>query len=343
MDRAFGEVWDQFRAALGALDLTADFVAEQTTSEWDAEGLIEGVAVVIDFKAAPTIGDVRLLAERNSPDRYIVLVSRRISVAVRKELVGHNIGYFDARGHLRLWSSPLRIDTSTAASATAPDRRSISMRIDAASTLDIALAVLDGTVAANGVRATATLIGRSAGTVSKQLAKLRALHLLIDDEPVIPDLFNAVLDVWHPQRWPLAGMPRPEERATNARLQLGFEERDGVGWVLADTIAAAAWGAPIVIAGDAPPDFYVPDIRILRQARTLFGDSNYDERVCTVAVAPAPYVCRRRFDRTQNLNDLYFAPSPVIAALDLAADPGRGRETLDAWSRSLPSEVHRVW
>lgn len=343
MHRALAEVWDQFRSALDALDATYEFVDKREASEWDAEGLIEGVEVVVELKAAPTIGDVRLLAERNSADRYRVLVSRRISQAVRSALVDHNIGYFDARGHLRLWSFPLRIDTSTTASQTMHNRRHGSTRIDTASTLDIALAVLDGTVAANGVRATAALIGRSPGTVSKQLTKLRSLHLIIDDEPVIPDLFNAVSDEWHPQRWPLAGMPRAGERATNERLQLGFEADDRVGWVLADAIAAAAWGAPIVIAGQTAPDFYVPDARILRQARTLFGDSTYDERACTVALAPSPYVCRRRFDRRQNFNEEFFAPSSVIAALDLASDPGRGSETLDVWSRALASEVHRVW
>jgi len=98
-----------------------------------------------------------------------------------------------------------------------------------------------------------------------------------------------------------------------------------------------------VLGGDAPPDFYVPDVQVVRLARTLLGDAEYGRHACTVARAPSPFVCRRRYDRGQTSGDVFFAPSFVVAALDLAADPGRGRETLELWSRNLPEEVRRVW
>ena len=99
----------------------------------------------------------------------------------------------------------------------------------------------------------------------------------------------------------------------------------------------------MVLSGDAPPDFYVPDVRVLRQARTLLGDATYGRHACTVAVAPAQYVCRRRYDRATYSTSPFFAPSPMVAALDLASDPARGREVLELWSRKLPPELHRVW
>jgi hypothetical protein len=82
---------------------------------------------------------------------------------------------------------------------------------------------------------------------------------------------------------------------------------------------------------------------VLRQARTLLGDAEFGRHACTVAVAPAPYVCRVRHDRSDVFDSPWFAPSPVVAALDLATDPARGRETLELWSRKLAPEVRRVW
>lgn len=93
-------------------------------------------------------------------------------------------------------------------------------------------------------------------------------------------LFNSVVDVLHPVRAPLADLPRAGGGATNDRLQLGFDDPDGPGWVLAGAFAAAAWGAPVVLSGDAPPDFYVPDTRTLRLARTLLGDAQFGSHAC---------------------------------------------------------------
>lgn len=98
-----------------------------------------------------------------------------------------------------------------------------------------------------------------------------------------------------------------------------------------------------MLSGDAAPDFYVPDMGTLRLARTLLGDAEFGGHACTVAVAPAPFVCQHRYDRTHVFNNAFLAPSPVVAALDLAVDPARGRETLKVWSRNLPKEVRRVW
>lgn len=219
----------------------------------------------------------------------------------------------------------------------------VRQRVDSPSAVDVALAVLDGTTA-GGVRAAAEVLGRAAGTVSKRLAALRAAYL-VDEEgrPIVPALFEAVLAAWHPVRLPLADLPRPGAGPVNARLGIGLDDPAGPGWVLADLHAAAAWGAPVVLPGDAPPDFYVADAATAARARALLGDADYGRHACTVAVAPAPYVCRRRFDRAAVVDEPFLAPSPVVAALDLAADPARGRQTLELWSRDLPPELPRVW
>lgn len=345
MDRSLVEVWEGFLSGLKAVGLAASFpTAPQSASRWDVVGSIEGVDVAVIVRSSPTTADISELRRRPMPGPYVVLVARRLSATMRADLAQQGIGFFDARGYLRLWQRPLLVDITMPPLESSAVGGGARLRLDSSSLLDVALGVLDGTVAASGVRAAATVLGRSPGTVSKLLAALRSGHLANEDgEPTVPDLFDSVVDVWHPVRAPLADLPRAGGGATNDRLQLGFDDPDSPGWVLADAFAAAAWGAPVVLSGDAPPDFYVPDTRTLRLARTLLGDAQFGSHACTVAVAPAPFVCRHRYDRTHVFDNPFLAPSPVVAALDLAADPARGRETLDRWSQNLPQEVRRVW
>jgi len=340
------ELWDAFQGALRQVGLVGRFEREAQVGDrhWDAVGEIDGVLVVVELKAIPTVADVARLHENVPKETYPVVVARRVSKAVGRELIERDIGFFDARGRLRIWHRPLLIDTPVTGGAEGSSiATSPRLRMEAPSMLDVALAVLDGT-AGDGVRATAELLGRAAGTVSKQLAALRAAGLVDDDAaPMVPDLFEAIADVWYPERVPLAGRPSPEGWRVNERLRLGFDDPEGPGWVLADLAAAAGWGAPVVVTSESPPDFYVPDRSVVAQARSLLGHAEYGHHACTVAVAPAPYVCRRRHDHTRTAQSEFPLPSPVVAALDLAIDPARGREMLELWSRDLSTEIRRVW
>lgn len=341
MSGASIDLEERFRYALDALDLDADLTSSPG-DPWDMVGTIEGVPVVIEVKANPTVGDVLALVDRASDGVHKVLVARHLWSPVRDALQARGVSYFDGRGRLRLWHRPLFVDSDVPGTPEASEPSS-RWRIDSPSALDVALAVLDGT-AGSGVRATAEAVGRAPGTVSKQLAALRNAYLVDDDgQPVVPVLFETVVAVWRPARLPLADLPRPGAGSVNARLAIGLDDPHAPGWVLADARAAAAWGAPVVLAGDDPPDFYVPDAGALARARALLGDAEYGRHACTVAVAPCPYVCRRRYDRASVVDEPFFAPSPIVAALDLAVDPARGREILERWSRTLPSELPRVW
>lgn len=305
---------------------------------------VEGQRVMVEVKASVSPSDVGLVMSQMADwgPGVRLLAARRVSDGARAAIARVGGSYFDARGHLRLWSPPLLIDADVDAPrpASTPAARH---RLDTPALLDVALAVLDGT-AITGVRATAHAIGRSPGTVSKCLATLRSNYLTdVGSTPTVPNLFHAVLEEWRPVRLPLGGQPSPGMgRSSTERIRLG-EERADVGWVYADRFAAAAWGAPVVLESNAPPDFYVPDGLALQRARTLFGDAEFGAHACTVAVPPAPYVCRRRFPPTRDARWLEFAPSKIVAYLDLASDPARGRETLEDWERMRPDEVDRVW
>lgn len=340
------ELWEGFQRALDRAGLEGkfDLPAPADGHQWDAVGTIEDVPVVVDLKAIPTVADVARLRQRAPNDSYLVVVARRVSKAVASELIESDIGFFDARGRLRIWRRPLLIDaTITGIPDDSPPVAQRRLRMEAPSALDVALAVLDGS-AERGVRSTAELLGRAPGTVSKQLAALRVVGLVDDDaRPMVPDLFEAVADAWDPVRIPLANRPSSRFGRVNERLQIGHDDLEGPGWVFADVTAAAGWGAPVVWGSEWQPDFYVPDRTVVAQARSLLGAADYGPHACTVAVPPAPYVCRRRYDRRQSFDMGYLLPSPVVAALDLAVDPARGREMLELWSRDLDPEIRRVW
>ncbi len=71
------------------------------------------------------------------------------------------------------------------------------------------------------------------------------------------------------------------------------------------------------------------------EAMQRFGESaTVTQRACTLAVAPAHSICARRFRGPGP----WRLAHPVVLALNLAADPGRGREALAGWN---PAE--RVW
>jgi hypothetical protein len=157
------------------------------------------------------------------------------------------------------------------------------------------------------------------------------------NEPVVPELFWELARVWRRAPQPLAGLPEPGRGSQNALLQLGLHEDQG--WALTDTLAARAWGMPMVVSPGYPPDFYVPTIIALQRAVAQFGRAERaEERACTVAVAPVPLVCRWREDRP---GEHWKVANHIVVALDIAKDEARGREILERWNP--PDGVSRVW
>jgi len=111
---------------------------------------------------------------------------------------------------------------------------------------------------------------------------------------------------------------------------------------LTDTVAASVYGAPVSMRAGHPPDFYVPDQTTVRRALHLLGPAvSASSRACRVRVAPTSLVCDRRVDATSWAPEPWPLANPLFVALDLAQDPGRGREILQAWTPATP--WNRVW
>lgn len=333
-------------------------VVEQ--GQLDAPDLVmldnDGRLILVEIKrvsaAAPS--DVsRLLAQQDRsgrPDALHVLIADRIPEAARAELASHGWGWLDLRGHLHLAGQGLFVDVDV------PPVKDRSKRTDAFSGpagLQVACSLLLEPGVRHGVRDLARTLGRSPSTVSEVLGALRKQGLIrADGLAVLPDLFWETASAWISREAALADLPRPGTGSVNAALQLGFDDvSTRPGWALTGTLAAAAYGAPVAARSDHPPEFYVPSQATFGRAMRLLGvAADAADRRASIRVAPVPAVCQQRIDPTVRQQDPeawafgsehWPLANPLFVALDLARDPGRGREILEGWQP--PQPWRRIW
>ncbi len=302
----------------------------------DAVFTVNGQQVVIEVKAAVTDREASQLVSYARALPFPMLVaSRRIADGARKRLKQEGVGYYDGRGRLRLALPGILVDTD------APPIESVDQppaAFEGEVVREVAIVLLDAPNSPHGPRSVARTIGRAPSAVSAALDRLRANDLLTSaNEPVIPELFWELAAVWRRAAQPLAGLPEPGRGSQDALLQLGLHEE--VGWALTDTLAARAWGMPMVVSPGYPPDFYVPTIIAFQRAIAQFGRAKgAEDRACTVAIAPVPFVCRGREDRP---GEQWKVANHIVVALDIVQDEARGREILERWSP--PEGITRVW
>jgi hypothetical protein len=265
----------------------------------------------------------------------------RIAERTRETLRERGWGWFDRRrGHLRLWQPGLRVDASVRP-RLAPDTGTRTRNPFTPAGRQLALWLLLHPDDAASPREIARQIDISPGQVSNLLAAFQSHALLRRDRrPLTPELFWALVEQWRPKRYPLLSWPPGDG--------LGAPELRSDEWVLTDAVAGVAAGAPLVVGGDYPPDFYVPDDRVLGwllNRSTIAPD--YEQRAATIAVAPTPLVCDERLRGPAPSGGLagWVGPvaHPVVVALDLATDRSRGREAVSQWTPDPSLGVTRVW
>jgi hypothetical protein len=313
-------------------------VVEVGDTAWRADAVftVGGQRIVIEVKAVVTEREVnQLISYAQASPIPMLVASRRIADGARTRLRQEGIGYYDGRGRLRLALPGVMVDTDV------PPMDFVEQppaAFEGEVVREVALVLLDEPDSRHGPRAIARSIRRAPSAVSAALDRLRANGLLTSaNEPIIPELFWELAAVWRRGAQPLAGLPEPGRGSQNALLQLGLHEE--TGWALTDTLAARAWGMPLVVSPNYPPDFYVPTIIALQRAIAQFGRSEGPEgRACTIAVAPVPLVCRWRDDRP---GEHWKVANHVVVALDIAKDEARGREILERWDP--PEGIIRVW
>jgi hypothetical protein len=292
---------------------------------------------------ALTKWDVQLEALRHKSASHLigVVVASAVPDTTKAILRDHGWGWLDRRGELDLRAPGLVVHTTDLAPSTPAIRTGTRDPIRGRAGITTAACLLIDLDGQPGVREIARRGDLAPSTVSTALADLRAASLVEDDgRPLVPELFWALADAWKPDRHAFAEIP---PRA-NARLELGLQSLDEPGWGVGNTVAAAAWSAPVVVGSDAPPDFYVPSERDLRAAQgELRVAHTVDERACTVAVAPTVFVVRPRYAAGSLAMPSVDWPvvHPLFVALDLSLDRARGVEILRDWTP--PAPFKRVW
>jgi hypothetical protein len=298
----------------------------------------ERVVATVRPASVVSANDVRALPAAPSTT---VIVAERVVGEAGALLRKREQSWLDLRGHLYLRAPGILVDADVPPTWQRPERRS---PFSGPAGLDVATALLLRPTEPATVRGLARETGRVPSTVSEVLAAL-SRDGLVDAQrrPLVPDLFWAVAAEWRPRVTPLAICPRPGDGVVNESLELNLNgPEESAGWAVGDARAAAAYGAPIAVRDDHPPDFHVPDDSTLRRAVTLLGSPPSGAApAATVRTAPATLVCRRRVDGTPWWSEPYPLVHPLFAALDLARDPARGRAVVEQWDP--PEGFPRVW
>lgn len=277
---------------------------------------------------------------RSGPPRTGLVVADRLAGHTRDVLRERGWGWLDRRqGQLRLWAPGVRIDARLPVPSVPAGAEPARVRNPfSASGRRLALWLLLHPHEPASPRAVAREIGVSAGQISNLLAAFAAQSLVRRDRtPLVPELFWALAEHWRPRRHAVLTLPTVDELASAGELKASR-------WVVGDTFAAAAYGAPVAVRDGYPPDLYVPDQKALSWVLNRCEPApDAARRTATVAVAPDPLVTDRRFTRPDPDGGAWPFAHPVVVALDLAADRARGREVLDGWEPDADLDVERVW
>lgn len=304
--------------ALGALGVPAERA--------DGVLVVDGTRIVpaIIARAHPTPAALAQIVRDAPPRRPAIIVADRISEPGRDVLRRAGWGWLDRRGHLRLWTSGVRVDAAVPGLGDGPDDRGGNPWTTVG--LEVAVAALmepDRVVAARHV---AAMTGRSVGAVHEMIGRLAQVGLIghASRLPLLPDLFWETAAHWPDDRW--TGLAADITEVA-ARV-------DGAPLVRVDERAATLGGARIAAAGDLPARLYVPNERVLRRLRPLV-----DRRATPATwarVSPVNHVPLNP-DHPADPSHPWSVAHPIICALRLAADPARGREIVEDWG-IVPSE-----
>lgn len=304
-----------------------------------------GTSIAVEVKTTSLVNTDAALRLRDQlahrpASRLHVIVASRITSAARSVLNESGVSWFDLRGHLRLVAPGFFIDTAVAGLPDLPrEQRGIVGQVG----IEIAALLLMDPGRAWGVREAAETLSRAPSSVSQASTAMRAAQLVTQKlEPEGPELFWELARQWNATSADVASLPGPGRGRDNEVLRLGFADVEATaGWALSDTVAAGHYGAPVAMRADHPLDFYVPDRSTLRRAVRMLGPApSAAQRAGQVRVAPVPAVCERRVDGADWSTEWPLA-HPLFVALDLAQDPGRGREILREWKPA--GRFQRVW
>jgi hypothetical protein len=269
-----------------------------------------------------------------------MLVANEIPNGARLLLSEADWAWLDRRGHVRLSLPGILVDADVEPSL--PLGHPPASQIRGVSGLSYAAALLISPNDPPSIRDVARRARLAASTVSDAARALREAALVgVDGRPLIPELFWALSDAWHPEWVGLVDRPRPGNAKTTSELEV-LGEPGSEGWALAGDLGALSWRAPLAVGSGHPPSFYLPNKLTLSRAIRTYGRAlDATTATCHIAVAPTPLVCSPRYGPPDRAGWMeWFVTHPLFIALDLAADKARGVEILEEWT---PEGFPRVW
>ena len=286
---------------------------------------VDGARVALNLvaRAHPTPADLRQLVEDTTGHLPALVVADRISEPGREELRRAGWGWLDRRGHVRVWTPGVRIESPVGQGAGAGRPRIANPWTTVG--LEVALAALIAPGEQVTARRVAPRIGRSVGATHEIIARFAEVGLVgpITKHPLLPDLFWEASARWPDEGW--VGLP--------VELAEVAERVGGGELVRVDERAATFGGARIAGVGDFPARCYVRSASALRRARAL-GERRPDDREapvrCWVRASPVDWLPLND-DHPPDAEHPWAIGHPQLCALRLAADPARGREIVEAW------------
>ena len=331
-------------AHLPDLDIVPSGIERVDLHSRHADG--RGLSAKVIAAEAVGLGDVERLVVTEARGGKVV-VANRISEEARERLTAVGWSWLDRkaqRAHFRLPGRDFDLVVlPDALPALGADRSARHLRVRPLSGegpirgragIAYATALLCSPDTPPSFRSVAAAVGMSPTAISNAVAHLAEAGLVGEgNAPLLPDLFWSVAEVWGPiNAAPVAGPPDPDD----PMLRPNVRQLDEPGWVLGGDLAAVELRAPL-FSTDHRPWLWVPTQVELRRAERRYGKASWEGRAAVLAVPATPLVCQLRRAGTAPGWPL---PHPVFAALDLARDPGRGREILEQWT---PEEARAVW
>jgi hypothetical protein len=258
------------------------------------------------------------------------LVADRITAEARNILTDAGWSWLDRRGRLHLRAPGVRVDQPVPSAERAT-----------ASTGGPAIAGRSGITVAYwlcahpGDRASpnrhAAVLGLAPSTISTTVRRLAEAGLVDENGAgVAPELFWELAAVWRTERTWLVRPPNPNDHVPLDPL--------APSWRMTGTGAAAAYGAPLVAAGEGALNLYVTGPVELSIAARRYGVSGPGAGSAVIAVPPTSLVSERNENDVTPTIEGWPAAPLVAVALDVAQDTGRGREILEEWSAG-----HDIW
>ncbi len=272
------------------------------------------------------------LVNRSAPrrDESPLLVADRITNEARTILTNARWSWFDRRGHLHLRAPGVRVDlavptaervTGATAGPTVTGRSGISVAYW--------LSAHPGqSLSPNRDAAHLRLAPSTISTTVRRLAEAG----LVDETGagVAPELFWELAAVWRGERTWLLRRPQPSRHVPTDPL--------APSWRVTGTAAAAAYGAPVVAAGEGRLELYVTGPVELSIATRRYGTATPGAGAAVIAVPPTLLVTEREENDVLPMVQKWPAAPLLAVALDLAQDESRGREILSQWNAG-----HGIW